>query len=102
MLPKGYGKSYWEYRTYYAVCHPIPFNWIIGALRTMWTRLEHGLWPSAIERKILLECKKAHMDGYALGVQRGEKKADAKYKEVHLRFGSGDQVEDVTFYTKAE
>jgi hypothetical protein len=44
MLPCGYGVAWVRWNTCEAVCMPVPFNVVAGALRTAWAWLKSPRW----------------------------------------------------------
>jgi hypothetical protein len=76
LLPPLYGVSYRDAGTYEAVCHPIPFNWIIGAIRGIWWRLKIGFKPALYEKML--------SQMYTEGLRKGAEK-EAEYALDRIR-----------------
>jgi hypothetical protein len=53
LIPKFYGVSYRDYAAEYVICHPFPFNLLIGWIRPKWLMIRYGKarWETAIELK---------------------------------------------------
>lgn len=62
-VPRGWGRSYWGYD--WCVCHPVPFNWLVGGVVWLWRRLRQGLSTTAYEKAI----HTAYLEGYENGRQ---------------------------------
>jgi len=61
-MPRGYGFSYWDWDTFRAVCHPIPFN-ILEAWRRKIVGWLMATYPLSLASK--------PPDGYTLGYYAG-------------------------------
>jgi len=76
MLPKYYGKAYYEPCSDHLVVYPIPFNFIVGSLRSLWFSLKKGKTD---------EIEKAYNKGYGKGRQEWrtkEQKEDQRFANV--------------------
>lgn len=103
IIPRFYGISYQDYIRDRAICHPFPFNLLIGFFRPKWLMIRYGRvkWGTAVELKYqqklhnteLLFYEKGmiagHKDGYDRGFHDGVQKA---LSQVNQRV---DIIEDV-------
>lgn len=64
--PKFYGLAYWDFMRRYAVCYPIPLNWVVWIGRELWFRIKST--PMGIEEK-----------SYKLGIEKGRKLAEDNF-----------------------
>jgi hypothetical protein len=49
MFPRGYGYAWRNWNRGEAWCAPMPFNWIISAVRWFWFAIKHGIYPHKLE-----------------------------------------------------
>lgn len=80
IIPSGYGIA-WR-RCDYAVCFPIPLNFIVSILYTSWWRLKKGFNPSKLETDLQFEFKAGYNNGYNVGYENGYK-LGRKHGESH-------------------
>ena len=90
--PKFYGISYYDWSMSKCVCHPFPFNLLIGFFRPKWLMIRYGKvkWETAIELKYQQKLHDieqlyyekgmiaGHRDGYDQGFQDGVQKVIEK------------------------
>lgn len=92
IIPRFYGKAFFNYMTYEAICYPIPMNFIVGWARTLLCILKMGTRKNFFDRKLIEARSAGHVDGVELG------KFLAR-KEFRLeKIGSGK--DEIEFYFK--
>ena len=90
--PRFYGFSYYDWSMSESICHPFPFNLLIGWLRPKWLIIHYGRvkWETTVELKYQQKLHDTeqhfyemgmiagHKDGYDQGFQDGIQKATSK------------------------
>lgn len=49
ILPWGYGRAWWDHYRDYAICYPIPLNYLLGMVRKVYFFLAQGVNPTRLE-----------------------------------------------------
>lgn len=99
LIPKFYGVSYRDYAAEYTICHPFPFNYLIGWLRPKWLMIRYGRvkWETVIELKYQQKLHDTEQHFYEMGMIAGHKdKYDQGFHDgVQKVFEKVDQRVDI-------